>query len=233
MPRDPFDTIRETNKRPQLAEESREDVGETRNEEDQVTPRSHIDDIPAAEWKSKKRFRSWDLDHPAKSYRGVPSELVEQINQVATEHHLRRRDDVVRAYLEYSLHLYDLGDLELDPQFNNGRLVLFTRSNKSGWQLPAWKITDKPVPPKKSKAKKNSPPARWKQVVSFRISHELVEKIGRIAYGKSDYDSRRDKPIVPIGEVITALLTKGHQDYQAGILVLNPQPSDALTLYPK
>lgn len=192
-----------------------------------------LGDIPSADWTPQERNRSWERQHPTASYRGVDPALNTAIGQIAADLGLKRRDDVARAFLEYGLHLYQSGELRLIPVLDAGRLTLYPAKG-SGQSRNPWRrgaaTSQVRKPPRRDKAKDKEP--RWKQRAHYRIPKSLQRSIGQIAYGKNDYDSRLDRPVVPIGEVVTVFLRRAIDDYRQGILVLKPQPVGDMTLFP-
>ncbi len=184
----------------------------------------HLSWLPAAE--KKKRNRHWEQRHRTTSYRGVPAEINQVVNQIAAELNISNRDEVARVFLEYGLKCFQEGSLKLEPSFGTGRLTLFPyKTSQGSW----FRDLEQPTPPKARKAKKPSDNKRaWQTRVHYRLPEKLRDAIRDTAcFGD-------DAPLVPIGEVVTSFFVRAIEDYQRGILVLDPVPATAtMTLFPK
>jgi len=219
MPRNPFDDFNVKNSE---LPETWEHSGQPDNVE--VDKSAFLGDIPVADWQPKKRDRSWEQTHRTVSFRGIPQEVIDDINQITEDLHLKSRDGVVRAFFEYALELFGAGKIPFAPKPDGRSMTLYADG------YIAWSRDEKQLR-NRVRAKKAVTQQRWKHVVSFRIPRELHTAIGKIAFGKSEYDSQRDIPIVPVGEVATLLLSLALADYQQGILKLHPKPAGKMTLY--
>lgn len=77
-----------------------------------------------------RRDRSWEAAHRSTAdlttvtYRYIPVALRDSISEIAGEH-LVTVNDVVRAFLEYSLAAYQSGAIRLNPRLRTGRYTLF------------------------------------------------------------------------------------------------------------
>ncbi|MBC8509111.1 MAG: hypothetical protein ISR58_18425 [Anaerolineales bacterium] len=224
MPRNPFDDFSTDNEELPETWESPEKTDQ--HDQLEVEKPAFLGDIPVADWQPRKRDRSWEKEHRTVSFRGIPQDIIDDINQITEDLHLKSRDGIVRAFLEYALDLFEAGKIPFDPKPDGRSMTLFGDGHK------AWSRDEK-----RSRnlagSKKTVNQKRWKNVVSFRVPRELHTAIGRIAFGKSKYDPQRDMPIVPMGEVAALLLSLALADYQQGILKLHPKPSGKMTLYPE
>ncbi len=169
--------------------------------------------LPVAE--SKKKSRDWEKDHKPKHYRSVPRELREAVRDVAGSLSVLV-DDVARAFIEYSLACVNKGTLTLAGKPKTQRMTLYPFEG-AGWAVNGW-VPKPPEPASKRKANGDEKKV-WQADVCYRIPDELHQRVKEIA-------SER----YPIGEVVTVLLQNALQDYQAGILLLNPQPKAQTSL---
>lgn len=162
--------------------------------------------LPVAD--RKKKSRDWEKEHKPKHYRSVPLELREAVRDIAESLSVLV-DDVARAFIEYSLNCMSKGTLTLAGKPKTRRMTLYPFEG-AGWAVNGW--TPKPPEPV-SKRKTNGEKKAWQADVCYRIPDELHQRVKEMA-------SER----YPVGEVVTILLQNALQDYQAGILQLNPQP---------
>lgn len=196
-----------------------------------------LDLIPTADRK-KKRSRNWEQAHRSETatYRGIPPHIVELINRLAISLSVPR-DEVLRAFLEYSIMRYRSGDLILFVYPKSQRMTLFPQKGQKNSISASQKNTDQkwlseafPVPEKKSSKpkkeiygkNKDSIP-QWEMRVTFRIPVTLKEEIRLIAREHT----------LPVGEVVWFFVNEGNKALQNGSLLLQPSPkSIGKTLFP-
>lgn len=156
---------------------------------------------------SRPRSRGWERQHRDEKvvYRGIDLQFVREIQRLAAALHVPQ-GEVARSILEYSLHRYEEGFLNLVPRPNPMRM----------------RMTLYPVPPAlrknpvKRKPKTSAPPdPSWHSITTWRnFSPELKRAIAELA--------SRDALNVPTGELVNALLRYGLQAHRAGFLKLEP-----------
>ena len=81
-------------------------------------------DIPGPR---RSRDRGWEERQRQRgvvTYRGVPNELRDAVNEIAQEQHVSA-SDVARLLLEAGLAVYQRGEIPLDPVLVRGKLCLF------------------------------------------------------------------------------------------------------------
>lgn len=163
--------------------------------------------LPVAE--SRKKNRDWEKSHKPKHYRSVPRELREALRETAQALSVLV-DDVARAFIEYSLDCVSKGTLTLAGKPKTQRMTLYPFEG-AGWAVNGWT----PKPPEVATRRKSNADEKktWQEDVCYRIPDELHERVKKLAHDR-----------YPIGEVVTVLLQNGLNDYQAGILLLKPQP---------
>lgn len=202
-----------------------------------TTAKQPLDLIPVAARRTK-RNRDWDHVHqPEKvTYRGIPKRLQEAVSGLATSLNVSR-DELVRAFLEYSLSDLQARRLVIDAHPKSQRMTLFptdqAATSYSGKREPSSAASwlDQAFPssgrapnsagkkkPKKDQDKRN----RWESRATYRIPVELKEQVKEIA---DDHD-------VPIGELVLFFLDHGLRAYQTGGLRLTPvQRTSGKTLF--
>lgn len=191
-----------------------------------------LDLIPRAAPR-KRRSRQWEAVHRAETvtYRGVPTEVQEQVTQIADSLCVSR-DEIVQAFFAYAIEGYQNGSLQLMAHPKAQRMTLFPERNsgsthgpmKTGWLTEAYStpLKRKANSPKKKQA--NTPNAPdWKSRVTYRIPVPLKEAIRSIAREHT----------VPIGEVVWFFFLLAIQALAAGDLSLHPTPKiTGNTLFP-
>ncbi|MBI5841699.1 MAG: hypothetical protein HZB19_16530 [Chloroflexi bacterium] len=108
--------------------------------------------------------------------------------------------------IEYALRGYEQGDVDLHPRPNpcRMRMTLFPVSDST-------RLYDRPVKP----AKRKQTQVLWRVITTWRgFPPELKRELAALA---SD-----DGLNVPVGELITALLSFGLKAYDNGLLTLEP-----------
>jgi hypothetical protein len=168
-----------------------------------------VDGIPLA--KKKKSHRPWDQRNRTKAgYWGVPVILREAVNALAAELRVPK-DDVIRAFFEFSLEDYRAGRLSFSPQPKAQKMTLFP----GGWRREQQSPRPRTYPKGRSGQKARPKKVRTCTLTVRFMPDELIEAIKEIAQAEA----------VPIGELATAFIEHGLNAYQEGILVLNPQPA--------
>lgn len=187
-----------------------------------------LDLIPTAD-RRKKRSRNWEHIHKQETvtYRGIPREVVNQIGVIAQTLSVPR-DEIVRAFLEYEIRLYQIGELKLIaypkaqrmtlyPEVGQGTTVLKSPKNDDqSWLSKAFPISEKkPIASKEKKSKKDQKltPA-WEKRVTFRIPVLLQDEVRKIAREHT----------LPVGEVVRFFVMEGIKASQGGKLQLLPSP---------
>lgn len=153
----------------------------------------------------RKRDRSWEKQHQSHKavYRGVDPKLSLQVKSIAGDLCVPA-GEVARAVIEHALRCYERGELDLDPRPNpyRMRMTLFPTHDS----MPA---------PSRSKGSKQKPEVLWRVITTWRgFSPELKRKLSTL--------SSDDGLNVPVGELITALLRFGLEEYQHKRLTLTP-----------
>ena len=192
-------------------------------------PIQPLDLIPSARPR-KKRERKWEREHQAEkaTYRGIPPEIVQTMNDLATSLDVPR-DEVVRAFLEHSLALHENGKLQLSAHPKAQRMTLFPESDGKkdylGYQVPGlqaqWLAEAFPANARKrntSKPKNNRREERTTQTWEFRLTCRLPTGL-RVELKKIAEDH-----FIPVGELVLFFLDVAMKDYQVGNFSLNPQP---------
>ena len=155
----------------------------------------------------RKRNRRWEKQHQSHKavYRGVDPKLALKVKTIAGDLFVPE-GEVARAVIEYALHGYEQGDLDLHPRPNpyRMRMTLFPSSDST-------RSYNSPVKP----AKRKQTQALWRVITTWRgFPPELKRELAALA---SD-----DGLNVPVGELITALLRFGLKEYQHKRLSLTP-----------
>ena len=100
-------------------------------------PTTILDQLRTAEPKIQMvRDRSWEGKHPSKTYRKVPNQVRDTVNEIAATYGYNA-SQIAQAFLEYALMCYHRGDFELDLELGQNGLTLMSR----GWsdeKKPIW-----------------------------------------------------------------------------------------------
>jgi hypothetical protein len=185
-----------------------------------------LDLIPVAEFK-RKRSRKWELDHRAETvtYRGISQQIVNLVMEISESLSVPR-DEVVRAFLEYSLNEHRNGKFPLYAHPKAQRMTLFPehdqsypgqaspKSESKNWLADAFPVPEKGAGKKKKGKSIQEVQPQWKLRVTFRIPVSLKENIRGIAY----------ENFLPVGEIVCFFILHGSKAFQAGNLVLHPTP---------
>ena len=179
-----------------------------------VHPPSIYDSLRVAS--PRKRNRQWEKEHQSHKvvYRGVDPKLALQVKTIAGDL-LVPSGEVARAVIEFALHGYEQGDLDLHPRPTplRIRMTLFPSSDSA-------RSYDRPA----KLSKQKQPESLWRVITTWRgFPPELKKEIAALA--------SEDGLNVPIGELITALLRFGLKAYDNGLLNLEPvQKAGTFTL---
>ncbi|HSG45147.1 MAG TPA: hypothetical protein VLA72_18530 [Anaerolineales bacterium] len=159
------------------------------------------------------RSRQWEREHLDEKvvYRGVHPGYVREVKRLAAGLHLPQ-GDVACSILEYSLHRYEQGFLDLVPRLDPRRMRMTL--------LPLNQNKRRKIMKRKSK----SPPEEetsWRRVTTWRnFSPETKRTISALA--------SEEALNVPVGQLVNALLRYGLQAHQAGLLNLEPAEKAAV-----
>lgn len=180
-------------------------------------PRSALDFIPTAAPR-KKRDRSWEKERQDQvaTYRGIPPVVREGLISLANMLNVPV-DEIARAFLEYGITQYQSGVIRLNPYPKAQRMTLFARDGNGKSSIDqGWLKAEFPRIKKTGKKKKNDEHKLWEYRVSYRIPSEVKQSVRAIA----------DRHSVPIGEVAHYFFNAGLDAFQAGNLILDPQPKN-------
>jgi hypothetical protein len=164
----------------------------------------------------KMRNRSWEAKHKARPYRGVPSEIHNQV--VALAENLKvPADEVAQVFVQYGLSCLDRGILTISPRPKAERMTLYPLpkgwGKQAGWSdSDEWESKPLEIPMRRKTAKSAIP--SWKNAPGYRLADETHKVVKQLA----------EKHTLPIGEIITLFLKHGLESYKSGRLKLNPQP---------
>jgi hypothetical protein len=172
-------------------------------------PPDIYESLPVAE--PRRRNRDWERRHQNQKvvYRGVDPRLTLRVKTIAKEINVRE-GEVARFFLEYGLHAYGTGKLDLTPYPNPERLrmTLFPSTNQYTQQEKKSSST------RKTRKKKMNIPF-WKVITTWRnFSPEVKKEI-------SDLASEAGLG-VPVGELVTALLRFSLKAYEKDLFKLEP-----------
>ena len=189
-------------------------------------PASILDQLRTADPKIKTvRDRSWEENNPKKSYRKVPDEIRNTINEIAAAHGYNA-SQVAQAFLEYALLCYQRGDFALKLELDRRGLTLmpggWSEEKKPIWAENTW---GKPSSPKKKRRQKAGTPL-WKQAVYYRLSPDLIAAIDDVCEVLRSEDGDLIRRKYHDGEVVARFLTFAIEAYHAGKLTLR-DPDDA------
>ena len=163
----------------------------------------------------RKRSRQWEKKHQSQKavYRGVDPKLALKVKSIAGDL-LVPEGEVAHAVIEYALHAYGQGDLDLHPRSNpyRMRMTLFSDSNSACSVERSVRIS-----------RRKQPESHWRVITTWRsFPPELKKELASLA---SD-----DGLNVPLGELVTTLLRFGLKAYDKGLL--NLQPDQKATTHP-
>lgn len=194
-----------------------------------TTAKQPLDLIPVAARRTK-RNRDWDRNHQAEkaTYRGIPKRLQEAVNELAASMNVPR-DELVRAFLEYSLSDLQSNRLVVVAHPKAQRMTLFPTNEAANAsphkreQTLAASWLDQAFPnsrrgqsstEKKKHGEDQGKKDRWESRVTYRLPVVLKEKVKAISIVHD----------VPVGELVLFFLDHGMRAYHNGELRLNPTP---------
>jgi len=183
-------------------------------------PATILDQLRTAEPKIQKvRDRSWESQHPSKTYRKVPHEIRDTINEIAATYEYNA-SQIAQAFLEYALMCYQRGDFKLNLELDKHGLTLmpggWSEEHKPIWAESAWGTK----PPKKKKRRKKTGTPLYKQRVHYRLSSDLIEMIDEVCSASRDSSGALIRRTYHDGEVVARFLTFAIEDYNKGKLIL-------------
>ena len=179
-----------------------------------VHPPSIYDSLRVASPRKRNRQREKEHQSHKVVYRGVDPKLALQVKTIAGDL-LVPSGEVARAVIEFALHGYEQGDLDLHPRPNplRMRMTLFPSPDSA-------RSYDRPA----KLSKRKQPESLWRIITTWRgFPPELKKELAALA--------SEDGLNVPIGELINALLRFGLKAYDNGLLNLEPvQKAGTFTL---
>jgi hypothetical protein len=203
------------------------DVDQSAPEVQPERPATILDQLRTAEPKIQTvRDRSWECKHPSKTYRKVPQEIRDSVNEIAATYGYNA-SQIAQAFLEYALMCYRRGDFELELELDKNGLTLIPGSwspeKKPIWAENTW--GNKPPKKRKKRRRKNGTPL-YKQFVGYRISPDLVEQIDEVCEAKRSPDGLLISRTYHDGEVVARFLAFSIEAHNTGNLALK-EPEDA------
>ena len=189
-------------------------------------PATILDQLRTAEPKIQMvRDRSWERENPKKSYRKVPHEVRDTVNEIAVTYGYNA-SQIAQAFLEYALMCYRREDFELELELDQRGLTLmpggWSEETKPIWAENTW---GKKSPPKRKRRRKNGMPL-YKQRVHFRLSPDLIEQIDEVCETQRTPDGDLISRTYHDGEVVARFLTFSIEAYNTGNLALK-EPENA------
>lgn len=167
----------------------------------------------------KVRDRSWESQHPSKTYRKVPHEVRDTVNEIAAAYEYNA-SQIAQAFLEYALMCFQRGDFELNLELDKHGVTLMP----GGWseeQKPIWaESTSGSKSPKKKKRRKKTGTPLYKQRVHYRLSPDLIEMIDEVCNASRDSSGALIRRTYHDGEVVARFLTFAIEAYNNGKLIL-------------
>jgi len=188
-------------------------------------PATILDQLRTAEPKIQTvRNRSWESKHPSKTYRKVPHEIRDTVNDIAATYGYNA-SQIAQAFLEYALMCYRRDDFELELELDKNGLTLMS----GGWsdeQKPIWaESTWSRKPQKKMRRRRKNEKALYKQFVGYRLSPILIKQIDDVCKARRNPDGSLISRTFHDGEVVARFLTFSIETYNDGKLALR-EPDD-------
>ena len=189
-------------------------------------PATILDQLRTAEPKIQMvRDRSWESKHPGRTYRKVPNQMRDTVNEIAATYGYNA-SQIAQAFLEYALMCYRRDDFELELELDQRGLTLMP----GGWsdeKKPIWaESTWSSNPSKKKKRRRKNGTPLYKQQVTYRLSPDLVEQIDDVCEAQRSPDDDLIRRTYHDGEVVARFLTFSIEAYNTGKLALK-EPEDA------
>jgi len=189
-------------------------------------PETILDQLRTAEPKIQMvRDRSWERENPKKSYRKVPNQVRDTVNEIAATYGYNA-SQIAQAFLEYAMMCYHRDDFELELELDKNGLTLM----RGGWseeKKPIWaESTWSSKPPKKKKRRRKNGMPLYKQRVHFRLSPDLIEQIDEVCETQRGPNGSLIRRTYHDGEVVARFLTFSIEAYNTGNLALK-EPENA------
>ena len=196
------------------------DVDPSAPEDHPERPTTILDQLRTAEPKIQTvRDRSWESENPPRTYRKVPKQIRDTVNEFAATYGYNA-SQIAQAFLEYALVCYHRNDFKLELELDKSGLTLMP----GGWsdeQKPIWaENTWSSNPPKKKRHRRKNGTPLYKQRVHFRLSSYLIEQIDEVCETQRTSDGSLISRTYHDGEVVTRFLTFSIEAYNAGNLAL-------------
>ena len=179
-------------------------------------PTTILDQLRTAEPKIQTvRDRSWESENPPRTYRKVPKQIRDTVNEFAATYGYNA-SQIAQAFLEYALVCYSRNDFELELELDKNGLTLM----RGGWsdeKKPIWaESTWRSNPPKKKKRRRKNGTPLYKQRVHFRLSPDLIEQIDEVCETRRGTDGDLISRTYHDGEVVARFLTFSIEAYNTG-----------------
>ena len=189
-------------------------------------PATILDQLRTAEPKIQMvRDRSWESKHPGRTYRKVPNQMRDTVNEIAETYGFNA-SQIAQAFLEYALMCYRREDFELELELDKSGLTLM----RGGWseeKKPIWvESTWSSKPPKRMRRRRKNGTPLYEQRVNYRLSLDLVEQIDEVCEAHREPDGDLISRTYHDGEVVARFLTFSIEAYNTGKLALK-EPEDA------
>lgn len=183
-------------------------------------PATILDQLRTADPKVQVvRDRSWESKHPGRTYRKVPNQMRDTVNEIA-ETYGYNASQIAQAFLEYALMCYRRDDFELELELDKNGLTLM----RGGWSdemKPIWaESTWSSKPQKMKRRRKNNRISLYKQRVNYRLSPDLIEQIDKVCKTHRAPNGDLISRTYHDGEVVARFLTFSIEAYNAGNLAL-------------
>jgi len=183
-------------------------------------PATILDQLRTAEPKTQMvRDRSWESEHPGRTYRKVPHQMRDTVNEIAATYGYNA-SQIAQAFLEYALMCYRRDDFELELELDKNGLTLM----RGGWseeKKPIWaESTWSSKPQKKKRRRRKNRTSLYKQRVNYRLSPDLIEQIDEVCETHRTPNGDLISRTYHDGEVVSRFLTFSIEAYNAGNLAL-------------
>jgi hypothetical protein len=183
-------------------------------------PATILDQLRTAEPKIQTvRDRSWESKHPGRTYRKVPNQMRDTVNEIAATYGYNA-SQIAQAFLEYALMCYRRDDFKLELELDKNGLTLMN----GGWsdeKKPIWaESTWSSKPQKKKRRRRKNGTSLYMQQVTYRLSPDLVAQIDEVCETQRGPDGDLIRRTYHDGEVIARFLTFSIEAYNTGNLAL-------------
>ena len=189
-------------------------------------PATILDQLRTAEPKIQMvRDRSWESKHPGRTYRKVPNQMRDTVNEIAATYGYNA-SQIAQAFLEYALMCYRRDDFELELELDKRGLTLmpggWSEEKKPIWAENTW---GKKSPPKRKRRKKTRTPL-YRQMVNYRLLPDLIAQIDEVCETQRGPNGSLVSRTYHDGEVVARFLTFSIEAYNTGNLALK-EPKNA------